>query len=137
MASAATVALPASLVTALQEHAEVQRLERMVAVAWVDPGLVFTTNVGTALEPRNVNRSWAALCAKAGVREVRLHDLRHSAASFMFAAGVDLKLVQTTLRHSRLATTADVYAHVLDEVQHQAADRMDGVLRDLGATRPA
>jgi integrase len=90
---------------------------------------VFTTNVGTALEPRNVSRSWASLCTKAGVRKMRLHDLRHSAASFMFAAGVDLKLVQTMLRHSRLATTADVYAHVLDEVQHQAADRMDGVLR--------
>jgi integrase len=129
--SSATVALPASLVTALTEHREVQRLERMVAVAWVDPGLVFTTSVGTALEPRNVNRAWSTLCAKASVRQLRLHDLRHSAASFMFAAGVDLKLVQTTLRHSRLATTADVYAHVLDEVQHQAADRMDGVLRSL------
>jgi integrase len=130
-ASSATIALPASLVTALEEHAEVQRLERMVAVAWVDPGLVFTTSVGTALEPRNINRCWSALCTKAGVRQMRLHDLRHSAASFMFAAGVDLKLVQTTLRHSRLATTADVYAHVLDEVQHQAADRMDIVLRSL------
>jgi integrase len=62
---------------------------------------------------------------------VRIHDLRHSAASFMLAAGVDLKLIQTTLRHSRLATTADVYAHVLDEVQQQAAARMDGVLRAL------
>ena len=129
--SAATIALPASLVTALREHAEVQQLERMVAVAWVDPGLVFTTSVGTALEPRNVNRSWSTLCDRASVRKVRLHDLRHSAASFMFAAGVDLKLVQTTLRHSRLATTADVYAHVLDEVQHQAADRMDGLLVQL------
>jgi integrase len=129
--SSATIALPASLVTALREHVEVQQLERMVARVWVDPGLVFTTYVGTALEPRNVNRSWTALCDRAEVRRVRLHDLRHSAASFMFAAGVDLKLVQTTLRHSRLATTADVYAHVLDEVQHQAAERMDAVLRGL------
>lgn len=130
-ASSATIALPASLATALREHVEVQQLERMVARVWVDPGLVFTTNVGTALEPRNVNRSWASLCDRAGVRHVRLHDLRHSAATFMFAAGVDLKLVQTTLRHSRLATTADIYAHVLDDVQHQAAERMDVMLRGL------
>jgi integrase len=134
--SAATLALPASLGTALREHVEVQQLERMVARVWVDPGLVFTTNVGTALEPRNVNRSWVALCDRAGVRRVRLHDLRHSAATFMLAAGVDLKLIQTTLRHSRLATTADVYAHVLDEVQHQAAARMDRVLREIAESQP-
>ncbi len=133
--SAATIALPASLVTALREHVEVQQLERMVAPAWVDPGLVFTTSVGTALEPRNVSRSWSTLCDRANVRRVRLHDLRHSAATFMLSAGVDLKMIQTTLRHSRLATTADVYAHVLDDVQHQAAERMDVVLRGLDASR--
>jgi integrase len=129
--SSATIAMPASLVTALREHVEVQQLERMVARVWVDPGLVFTTGVGTALEPRNVNRSWASLCDRAGVRNVRLHDLRHSAATFMLSAGVDLKMIQTTLRHSRLATTADVYAHVLEDVQHQAAARMDAFLGEL------
>jgi integrase len=129
--SSATIAMPASLVTALREHVEVQQLERILARVWVDPGLVFTTSVGTALEPRNVSRSWASLCDRAGVRNVRLHDLRHSAATFMLSAGVDLKMIQTTLRHSRLATTADVYAHVLDDVQHQAAAQMDGVLREL------
>ncbi|MGO9873187.1 MAG: site-specific integrase [Acidimicrobiia bacterium] len=63
--SSATIALPGSLVTALREHIEVQQLERMVARVWVDPGLVFTTNVGTALEPRNANRSWTSLCVRA------------------------------------------------------------------------
>ena len=53
----------------------------------------------------------------------------------MLAAGVDLKSIQMTLRHSRMSTTADIYAHVLEEVQRQAATQMDGVLRDLGATR--
>jgi integrase len=94
-------------------------------------GLVFTTHVGTALEPRNVNRAWEALCARAGVRRIRLHDLRHSAATFMLAAGADLKLIEATLRHSRLSTTSDIYTHVLADVQRQAADRMDGVLRKL------
>jgi integrase len=120
-------------VTALREHRKAQAAERLAAVAWVDPGLVFTTHVGTALEPRNVNRAWEDLCARAGVRRVRLHDLRHSAATFMLAAGADLKVIQATLRHSRLSTTSDVYAHVLADVQRQAAERMDGVLRQLGA----
>src|SRR5262249_15404037 len=129
--STATIALPEFLVTALRDHWKAQAEERLAAVAWVDPGLVFTTQVGTALEPRNVNRSWEALWSRAGVRRVRLHDLRHSAATFMYAAGADLKLIQTTLRHSRLSTTSDIYAHVFADVQRQAAEHMDGVLRQI------
>jgi integrase len=49
----------------------------------------------------------------------------------MLDAGVDMKVIQTTLRHSRLATTADVYAHVLEEVQRTEADRMGDVLGSL------
>jgi integrase len=130
--SAATMALPALLVDVLRDHRKAQLAQRLTALVWVDDGLVFTTSVGTALEPRNVARSWAALCEKAGVRVVRLHDLRHAAASFALAAGLDMKVIQTMLRHSRMATTADIYAHVLQDVQRAGADRMDGVLRMLG-----
>ena len=130
-ASAATVALPAQLVARLLAHRKAQIVERMASMVWVDPDLVFTTSLGTALEPRNVNRSWDELCQRAGVRHLRIHDLRHATATFMLAAGVELKLIQATLRHSRLSTTADVYAHVLAEVQRSGADRMDGMLTQL------
>jgi len=49
----------------------------------------------------------------------------------MIAAGVDIKVIQTILRHSRLSTTADIYAHVLADVQRDAAARMDTLLGDL------
>ncbi|MGO9873186.1 MAG: hypothetical protein ACLPVY_05245 [Acidimicrobiia bacterium] len=49
----------------------------------------------------------------------------------MLSAGVELKMIPTTLRHSWGSTTADIYAHVLDDVQHQAAARMDVMLRTL------
>jgi integrase len=129
--SAATIAIPEHLAAALREHRCGQLAERLAAIAWVDRGLVFSTPIGTPLAPRNINRAWDELCDRAGVRRLRVHDLRHASATFMLAAGVDLKVIQATLRHSRLSTTADVYAHVLDEVQRQAADRMDGVLRNL------
>ncbi len=130
--SVAVLAMPATLTRALRQHRLTQDIEAAAAHAWLDPGLVFTTSVGTALEPRNINRAWASLCERAGIRKVRLHDLRHSAASFLLLQGVDMKVVQATLRHSRLATTADLYTHVLAEVQRSAADRMDDLLLDLG-----
>jgi integrase len=70
------------------------------------------------------------------VRRVRIHDLRHAAATYLFAEGVDLKVVQATLRHTRLSTTSDIYTHVLEEVQRGAADSMDTVLGDLTQAKP-
>lgn len=114
---------------ALVEHRQRQAEERLSARVWIDPELVFTTPIGTPLDPQNVSHAWVALGERAAIRRVRLHDLRHSAASFMVAAGVDIKVIQSVLRHSRLATTADIYAHVLANVQREAANRMDDFLR--------
>ena len=130
-ASVAVLALPDLVVQALREHRQRQLQERMRSKVWADSDFVFTTPIGTPLDPQNVSHAWIALCKKAGIRRTRLHDLRHSAASFMIAAGVDIKVVQTVLRHSRLATTADIYAHVLAEVQRDAAERMNGLLRSF------
>ena len=97
--------------------------------------MVFTTRFGTAIEPRNVNRAWERVCGRASVEGVRLHDLRHACASYLLAAGVSSKVVQRTLRHSRLATT-ELYLHALEEVPREAAEAMDGIvaaLRERGA----
>lgn len=129
-ASKATIALPKSAVEALREHRKAQNAERLAAKVWADKTLVFTTKIGTPIEPRNINRAWNALCDRAGVRRVRVHDLRHAAGSLLLGK-VDLKVIQTTLRHTRLSTTADIYVHVLDDVQREAAEGMDAVLRPL------
>ena len=92
---------------------------------------MFTTGIGTALEPRNVTRAWRALRVAAGVEPVRVHDLRHTAASLLLQRGVDLKVVQQMLRHSRLSTTADIYAHVNEEMERAAAAKMDEILTQL------
>lgn len=140
VASKATLALPASVVVALREHKKAQHAERRTAKVWVDKSLVFTTSIGTPIEPRNINRSWYALCSKAGMRQVRLHDHRHACASLLLGK-VDLKVIQSTLRHTRLATTADLYTHMLDDVRREAAEGMDRVLHSMieppAATRSA
>lgn len=132
--SRATLSLPLALVEMLRVHRRDQLARRLAARVWVDPDLIFTTSVGTAIEPRNVNRAWEALRDRAGVPGIRLHDLRHAAASMAFAEGASVKEVQAMLRHSRESTTSDLYVHVLESVRKGTADRMDGVLRRITAT---
>lgn len=132
--SRATLSLPLALVELLRDHHGDQAVARKAARVWIDADLIFTTGVGTALEPRNVNRAWDALCRRAGVK-VRVHDLRHAAASLAFAAGASVKEVQAMLRHSRESTTSDLYVHVFESVRRGTADRMDGVLRKMRGDR--
>jgi len=95
---------------------------------WQRTGLVFTTEIGTPLEPRNVLRRFEALAARAGLSGVHLHTLRHSAASFLLAAGTHTKVVQEHLGHSSYAITADIYSPVGPAQQREAADRIDEAL---------
>ncbi|MFI0354484.1 tyrosine-type recombinase/integrase [Actinomadura sp. 9N407] len=134
-ASKATLKLPAFACVALREHRTAQEAEQDTARIWHDEGLVFTTVIGTALEPRNVNRVWEEICQRAEVERCRVHDLRHACGSFLFADGVDLKVIQGVLRHTRLATTSEIYVHLLDEVKDAAAESMNGVLVDLTAVK--
>ena len=129
--SVRTVALPEVLVEALREHRERQDLERAEALAWVNPNLVFSTHLGTWFDPQNVYVFWHALCDRAGVRRCRPHDLRHTAASVLLMQGADMRTVMEVLGHSRMATTSDLYTHVLAEVKADAAMRMDAFLRGL------
>ncbi len=126
--SHAPVPLPAFVVEALREQRLSVAERRLAAAAWYDQDRVFPPSVGTPLDPANVARQWRALRSEAGLDQVRLHDLRHSTATFLLAAGVPMKVVQEVLRHSRLATTADLYTHVLPEVSHDAAERLNTYL---------
>jgi integrase len=124
-----TIPLPAVCVRALKIHRARQNVERLaVGDSWQDSGLVFTSNVGTPVEPRNVNRSFTKLIEKAGVRPVRRHDLRHTCASLLLAQGVPLRVVMEVLGHSQIAVTANTYTHVLPTLQREAADLMDRAL---------
>lgn len=120
--------IPDMVVVALRERRKSQLQERLAAPTWTETDLIFTTSIGTAIEPRNVHRSFLAFCAEAGVRQLRIHDLRHSAASFLLLQGVDMRVVMGTLGHTRQATTSDLYTHLLEPLQRAAADGMDALL---------
>jgi integrase len=125
-----TVPLPRSAVQTLRAHRGRQEDERRPAAGtWLDTGLVFATEIGTPLEPRNVLRRFEQLAQRAGLVGVHLHTLRHSAASFLLAAGTHTKVVQEHLGHSSYAITADIYSHVGPALQREAADRLDQALQ--------
>jgi integrase len=131
-ASGEKTALTRNAARALARWETDQNRMRKDAPQWADLGLVFTTRLGTALEPRNVNRSWEALCARAGVPGIRLHDLRHACGSYALAKGADSKSVQRMLRHARLETT-ELYLHAVEDVPRTAADAIDAAIDELTA----
>ena len=102
---------------------------------WQRTGLVFTTEIGPPLEPRDVLRRFEALAERAGLAGVHLHTLRHPAVSFLLAAGTQTKVVQEYLGHRWYAITADIYSHVGPQQQREAADRLDEALHGDVAVR--
>ena len=85
---------------------------------------MFTTPIGTPVDPRNDYREFRKLLARAGLPPVRLHDLRHTAASLLLAQHVPARVVMEILGHSQIALTMNTYSHVAPEVSREAADRM-------------
>jgi integrase len=128
-----TVRITDDCADALRAHRSRQAAERLLAgEGWQDHDLVFPSSVGTPLDPRNLTRSFHALCDRAGLPRERLHNLRHSAASFLLAQGVPLRVVMEILGHSSIAITADLYTHVVPALEQDAAERVGRALRRSG-----
>jgi integrase len=130
-----TVVLPAIALSALKKHKAAQAAERLVlGEAWADAELVFTTRIGAPLGRSVLNHhGFKPLLTKAGLPDMRFHDLRHTAASLLLAAGENMKVVQELLGHARFSTTADTYTHTLPGQHRQAAETMDSLLKPRGS----
>jgi integrase len=86
--------------------------------------------VGTRLDQRNLIRLFKAAVERAGLpTSTRFHDLRHASGSIALAAGVDLKVISRRLGHSTISITADLYTHVVRQLDVDAADSMQRALR--------
>lgn len=129
-----TVPLPAPAVDVLATHRERQRERRLAARRWAITfgDLVFTDAAGNPVMGTTLTHQFRDTLQGAGLRSVRFHDLRHGAATLMLAAGIDLKVVSELLGHSTIATTANVYAGVLDTLKTDAADRLARLVRRPG-----
>lgn len=115
------VPLTPAVVEALRRHRMRQVGERLkMGEGWVDPALIFTTEVGSALDHNNVADLFRARLKAAKVRAVRWYDLRHSFGSSLIVAGVDVKSVAQLMGHADVALTLRHYIHP-DAETHRAA----------------
>jgi integrase len=114
----------------LKAHRKKQLEEKMrLASLYKDHGLIFTSGIGTPVNPENlVKRSFQPLLKKAGLPEIRFHDLRHTCATLLLGRGVHPKLVQELLRHATIAMTLDTYSHYLPSMGDQTAGAMGDAL---------
>jgi len=91
---------------------------------WQDHDYVFCTSIGTHLNPsKDVLDQLKVLLKKAGLPDIRFHDLRHSAATILLTEGVHPKVVQELLGHNNISMPLDVYSHVLPSIQQEVISR--------------
>ena len=125
-----TVYLAAGTVTALVEHRRRQVEDQLAAGPhWNNTGLVFASPVG-----RPVDGTWTAkwfhrALDQAALPRIRIHDLRHTAATHLLNRGVHPKVVQELLGHSTISLTLDTYSHVAPALHAEVATHMQSMFK--------
>jgi len=133
-----TLNLPKAILSELVTHQQRQESERALAgTRWSEGGFVFTTTIGTPLEPRTLARAHSDILLVAGLPRVRIHDLRHTAATLLLVQGVHPRVVQELFGHASIAITMNTYSHVVPALRKDAADQMDAALKGSGENRIA
>ncbi len=122
-----SIVLTSFAVEALKKHRDRQLAMKLVAGdAWEDHDYVFCSPVGKHLSPgHDVLVQLKKLLQKAGLPDIRFHDLRHSTATLLLSKGVHPKIVQEILGHSEISMTMDTYSHVLPTMQKDAMKGLD------------
>lgn len=122
-----TIHLPERAVAGLRAHRARQgELRLKLGADWYCGDLVFPSyDTGTVRRPRNVTKAVARIAGRIGLTGYGLHSLRHGHATQLLLAGVSPKVVQERLGHSTIATTMDIYSHVLPSMDRDAADKIE------------
>jgi integrase len=125
-----TVALSPSTLKILREYRQRREAEAVIlAKSITDNDLVFCHLDGSPLLPGTISHAWDKAVRHAGIRVIRLHDARHTHASYMLKQGIHPKVVQERLGHSSIQVTLDTYSHVAPGIQEKAAERLDDILK--------
>jgi integrase len=121
------IQLSAALTTKLQayRYSTPRRLE--AGPPGEDQDFVFPTSNGTMLDPTFLDKVFPRLLKQLGLRRIRFHDLRHTFATLALADGAKVKAVSAQLGHASIAVTMNCYAHVIEDISVDLADRMEAL----------
>ena len=123
------IPLTDELVKVLKSHKAKQNEERLfIGKEYHDENLVFCSEAGQRIWPRNFDRQYRSLLKQAGVDHKKFHTTRHTFASLLIEAGEDIRNVQELLGHAVLSTTSDIYSHVMEKTKRKAVEKMSGLL---------
>lgn len=122
------IGLPTALVDVLRQHRAEQDRERLSAgQLWNDEGWVFATPTGRPLNPSSDYHEWKRLLKAAQVRDARLHDARHTAATVLLVLGVAERAVMGLMGRANTSMAAR-YQHITQKVRQDIAERIGGLL---------
>ena len=123
-----TVTLPSSLVELFKAYLADQELLRIqLGVSLNADDFVFIRPDGSPINPNAITLAFRRIIKRAGLRDIRIHDLRHTHATLMLRAGVHPKVVSERLGHANIGITLDIYSHVLPGLQEAAAEKFDRI----------
>jgi len=131
-----SISLPPSTVQVLREHRRKQ-LETRVALGLGKhdgEALVFSAPGGSAMSPDNLSRDWLRTCRRMELPLVSFHALRHTHASALIAAGLDVVTISRRLGHSNPTVTLNIYAHLFRQTDSVAAQAIEAAMRTSEGT---
>jgi len=123
------VSMTPKLALFLREYKlERERLYQQLGKELTLDSLVFANVEGKPIDPGVLTHNFARIAKRAGLENVRFHDLRHTFASLMLLRGAKPKVISEALGHSSVAFTMDVYSHIIEGMQSDAMALLDEVL---------
>ena len=100
----------------------------LVEKGFPDNCFVFTSTVGTPVDPRCLQRDFKNILIKNGIRVINVHGLRHTFATRALESGMSVKTLSKILGHSSVGFTLDTYAHVTEQLKVSEISGMQGFL---------
>jgi integrase len=116
----------------LSAHREKQNIERNAkGDRWHDYDLIFPSSLGTPLDCRRILRVFKDLLTKAGLPNIRFHDLRHTSLSLLMDLGISVTTIQQRADHSKASVTTDIYGHSMARSQDLAAMQIEELITPI------